>query len=116
MKKITKKQGMIELRESVSKLVLNGYVSLEKAESLLNMENEKYISLTKNICKRKGIRYSNNEVVFEILEGEKKGKKSWLNGLTGTTWYKHNNENSSFIIIDFSKDDFNMCMAYSIED
>lgn len=116
MNKITKKQGMIKLRESTSKLVLNGYVSLEKAFSLLNMENEKYISLTKNICKRKGIRYSNNEVVFEILEGEKKGKKSWLNGLTGTKWYKYNNENGSFIIIDFSKDDFNMCMVYSLED
>ena len=116
MKKITKKQGMMELRESTSRLVLNGYVNLEKANELLNMENEKYISLTKNICKRKGIKYNNNEVVFEILEGEKKGKKSWLNGLTGTKWYKYDNKNGSFIIIDFSKDDFNMCMVYTIED
>ena len=46
MKKITKKQGMIELRESISKLVLTGYVSLEKAEELLNMDNEKYTELT----------------------------------------------------------------------
>ena len=121
MKKITKKQGMIELRESVSKLVLNGYVSLEKAESLLNMENKKYTELTKDISKRKGIRYNNNEVVFEMLEGEVKGKKSWLNGLTGTKWYKHKNNNGEFIVIDFSEQyeydkDFNMCMAYSIED
>ena len=116
MNKITKKQGMIELRESTTRLVLNGYVSLEKADELLNMENKRYTELTKNICKRKGIRYNNNEVVFEILEGEKKGKKSWLNGLTGTKWYKHSNKNGNFIIIDFSKDDFNMCMAYSIED
>ena len=116
MKKITKKQGMIELMGNKSKLVLNGYVNLEKANELLNMENEKYIRLTKNICKRKGIKYNNNEVVFEILEGEKKNEKSWLNGLTGTTWYKHNNENGNFIVIDFSKDDFNMCMAYSLED
>ena len=121
MNKITKKQGMIELRESVSKLVLSGYVSLEKAESLLNMDNKKYTELTKDICKRKGIRYNNNEVVFEMLEGEVKGKKSWLNGLTGTKWYKHKNNNGEFIVIDFSEQyeydkDFNMCMAYSIED
>ena len=121
MKKITKKQGMIELMGNKSKLVLNGYVNLEKAESLLNMENEKYTELTKDISKRKGIRYNNNEVVFEILEGEVKGKKSWLNGLTGTKWYKHKNNNGEFIVIDFSEQyeydkDFNMCMAYSIED
>ena len=121
MNKITKKQGMIELMGNKSKLVLSGYVSLEKAESLLNMENEKYTELTKDISKRKGIRYNNNEVVFEMLEGEVKGKKSWLNGLTGTKWYKHKNNNGEFIVIDFSEQyeydkDFNMCMAYSIED
>ena len=119
MKKITKKQGMIELIESKSKLVLSGYINLEKAESLLNMENEKYVELTKNICKRKGIRYNNNEVVFEMLEGDVKGKKSWLNGLTGTKWYKHKSNNGEFIVIDFRGQydkDFNMCMAYSIEE
>lgn len=120
MKKITKKQGMIELRENISKLVLTGYVSLEKAHELLNMENEKYVKLTKDISKRKGIRYNNNEVVFEMLEGDVKGKKSWLNGLTGTKWYKHKSNNGEFIVIDFSEQykdkDFNMCMAYSLED
>lgn len=120
MKKITKKQGMIELRESISKLVLTGYVSLEKAHELLNMENEKYVKLTKDISKRKGIRYNNNEVVFEMLEGDVKGKKSWLNELTGTKWYKHKSNNGEFIVIDFSEQykdkDFNMCMAYSLED
>ena len=119
MKKITKKQGMIELMGNKSKLVLSGYVSLEKAFSLLNMENEKYTKLTKDICKRKGIKYNNNEVVFEMIEGDAKGKKTYLSSLTGTTWYKHNNKNGNFIVIDFSKQydkDFNMCMAYSIED
>ena len=120
MKKITKKQGMIELRESISKLVLTGYVSLEKAHELLNMENEKYVKLTKDISKRKGIRYNNNEVVFEMLEGDVKGKKTWLNGLTGTKWYKHKSDNGEFIVIDFSEQykdkDFNMTMAYSLED
>ena len=110
---------MIELIESKSKLVLSGYINLEKAESLLNMENEKYTKLTKDICKRKGIKYNNNEVVFEMLEGDVKGKKSWLNGLTGTKWYKHKSNNGEFIVIDFRGQydkDFNMCMAYSIED
>ena len=120
MKKITKKQGMIELRESISKLVLTGYVSLEKAEDLLNMDNEKYVKLTKDISKRKGIRYNNNEIVFEMLNGDVKGKKSWLNGLTGTKWYKHKSDNGEFIVIDFSEQykdkDFNMTMAYSLED
>ena len=120
MKKITKKQGMIELRESISKLVLTGYVSLEKAHELLNMENEKYVKLTKDISKRKGIRYNNNEVVFEMLEGDVKGKKTYLNGLTGTKWYKHKSNNGEFIVIDFAEQykdkDFNMCMAYSLED
>ena len=106
--------------ESISKLVLTGYVSLEKAHELLNMENEKYVKLTKDISKRKGIRYNNNEVVFEMLEGDVKGKKSWLNGLTGTKWYKHKSNNGEFIVIDFSEQykdkDFNMCMAYSLED
>ena len=120
MKKITKKQGMIELMGNKSKLVLTGYVSLEKAESLLNMDNEKYTELTKGICKRKGIKYNNNEVVFEMIEGDVKGKKSWLSSLTGTKWYKHKNNNGEFIVIDFGEQykdkDFNMCMAYSIED
>lgn len=120
MKKITKKQGMIELRESISKLVLTGYVSLEKAEDLLNMDNEKYVELTKDISKRKGIRYNNNEVVFEMLEGDVKGKKTYLNSLTGTKWYKHKSNNGEFIVIDFSEQykdkDFNMTMAYSLED
>ena len=120
MKKITKKQGMIELRESISKLVLTGYVSLEKAHELLNMENEKYVKLTKDISKRKGIRYNNNEVVFEMLEGDVKGKKSWLNGLTGTKWYKHKSNNGEFIVINFAEQykdkNFNMTMAYSLED
>ena len=120
MKKITKKQGMIELRESISKLVLTGYVSLEKAEDLLNMDNEKYVKLTKDISKRKGIRYNNNEIVFEMLNGDVKGKKTWLNGLTGTKWYKHKSDNGEFIVIDFSEQykdkDFNMTMAYNLED
>lgn len=120
MKKITKKQGMIELMETKSKLVLTGYVSLEKAHELLNMNNEKYIELTKDISKRKGIKYNNNEIVFEMLNGDVKGKKSWLNGLTGTKWYKHKNDNGEFIVIDFSDQyndkDFNMTVAYSLED
>lgn len=120
MKKITKKQGMIELRESISKLVLTGYVSLEKAEELLNMDNKKYTELTENISRRKGIKYNNNEIVFEMLNGDVKGKKTWLNGLTGTKWYKHKSNNGEFIVIDFSEQykdkDFNMTMAYSLED
>lgn len=120
MKKITKKQGMIELRKSISKLVLTGYVSLEKAKDLLNMDNKKYTELTKDISKRKGIKYNNNEIVFEFLQGDVKGKKTYLNGLTGTKWYKHKSDNGEFIVIDFSEQykdkDFNMTMAYSIED
>ena len=120
MKKITKNQGMIELRESISKLVLTGYVSLEKAESLLNMDNKKYTELTKDISRRKGIKYNNNEIVFEFLQGDIKGKKTYLNSLTGTKWYKHKSDNGEFIVIDFSEQykdkDFNMTMAYSLED
>ena len=120
MKKITKKQGMIELMESKSKLVLTGYVSLEKANELLNMENKRYTELTEGVCKRKGIKYNNNEVVFEVLEGYAKGKKTYLSSLTGTKWYKHSNKNGNFIVVDFSEQykdkDFNMCMAYSLED
>ena len=94
---------MGRIRESISKLVLTGYVSLEKAEELLNMDNEKYTELTKDISKRKGIRYNNNEVVFEMLEGDVKGKKTYLNSLTGTKWYKHKSNNGEFIVIDFSE-------------
>ena len=101
-----------------SKLVLTGYVSLNKANELLDMENKKFIELTKDIACRQGIKYNNNEVVFEILDGINKGKKSWLNSLTGTKWYLHSNLNGDFIVIDFSEQykdkDFSMCMAYQL--
>ena len=114
MKKITKKEGKLHLMENISKLVLTGYVSLNKANELLDMENKKFIELTKDISCRSGVKYNNNEVVFEVLEGSNKGKKSWLNGLTGTKWYLHSNLNGDFVVIDFSDKDLNMCMAYQL--
>ena len=118
MKKITKKEGQLHLIENVSKLVLNGYVNLDKANELLDMDNKKFIELTKDISYRSGVKYNNNEVVFEVLEGSNKGKKSWLSGLTKTKWYLHSNLNGNFIVIDFSEQytdkDFNMCMAYQL--
>ena len=114
MKKITKKEGQLHLMENVSKLVLNGYVNLDKANELLDMDNKKFIKLTKDISYRSGVKYNNNEVVFEILEGENKGKKSWLSSLTKTKWYLHSNLNGDFVVIDFSDKDFNMCMAYQL--
>ena len=114
MKKITKKEGQLHLMENISKLVLNGYVNLDKANELLNMDNKKFVELTKNIGCRSGIKYNNNEVVFEILEGDNKGKKSWLSSLTGSKWYLHSNLNGDFVVIDFSDKDFNMCMAYQL--
>lgn len=116
MNKITKKQGQLKLMENISKLVLIGNVKLDRAEEFLNMENKKYKELTKNIAYRKGIKYNNNEVVFEILEGDKQGNKSWLNSLIGTKWYEHYSNNGKFIVIDFGDDDFCKCMAYELED
>ena len=84
MKKITKKEGQLHLMENVSKLVLNGYVNLDKANELLDMDNKKFIELTKDISYRSGVKYNNNEVVFEVLDGDNRGKKSWLSSLTGT--------------------------------
>ena len=118
MKKITKKEGQLNLMKGKSKLVLTGYVNLDKANELLDMDNKKFIELTKDISYRSGVKYNNNEVVFEILEGENKGKKSWLSSLTGTKWYLRSNLNGDFIVIDFSEQytdkDFNMCMAYQL--
>ena len=118
MKKITKKEGQLHLMENISKLVLTGYVNLNKANELLDMENKKFIELTKDISYRHGIKYNNNEVVFEVLDGINKGKKSWLSSLTKTKWYLHSNLNGDFIVIDFSEQykdkDFSMCMAYQL--
>ena len=118
MKKITKKEGQLNLMKGKSKLVLSGYVNLNKANELLDMENKKFIELTKDISCRSGVKYNNNEVVFEILDGDNRGKKSWLSSLTGTKWYLHSNLNGNFIVIDFSEQytdkDFNMCMAYQL--
>ena len=118
MKKITKKEGQLNLMKGKSKLVLSGYVNLNKANELLDMENKKFIELTKDIACRQGIKYNNNEVVFEVLEGDCKGKKSWLSSLTKTKWYLHSNLNGDFVVIDFSEQykdkDFNMCMAYQL--
>ena len=118
MKKITKKEGQLNLMKGKSKLVLTGYVSLNKANELLDMDNKKFIELTKDISYRSGVKYNNNEVVFEILEGDNKGKKSWLSSLTGSKWYLHSNLNGDFVVIDFSEQykdkDFNMCMAYQL--
>ena len=114
MKKITKKEGQLHLMENVSKLVLNGYVNLDKANELLDMDNKKFIELTKDISYRSGVKYNNNEVVFEILDGDNRGKKSWLSSLTKTKWYLHSNLNGDFVVIDFSDKDLNMCMAYQL--
>ena len=118
MKKITKKEGQLNLMKGKSKLVLTGYVNLNKANELLDMDNKKFIELTKDISYRQGIKYNNNEVVFEVLEGDNKGKKSWLSSLTGTKWYLHSNLNGDFVVIDFSEQykdkDFNMTMAYQL--
>ena len=117
MKKITKKMGMENLMENTSKLILNGYVTLNRAEDLLdNTEKERYIELTRNVANRIGIKFNNNEIVFEILEGDKQGQKSWLSDLTNTKWYRHKSKNGSFIVIDFSnkKEDFNMVMVYQL--
>ena len=103
MKKISKKGGQLHLMEIVSKLVLNGYVNLDKANELLDMDNKKIIELTKDISYRSGVKYNNNEVVFEMLDGINKGKKSWLSSLTKTKWYLHSNLNGDFIVIDFSE-------------
>ena len=51
---------------------------------------------------------------FEILDGDNRGKKSWLSSLTGTKWYLHSNLNGNFVVIDFSDKDLNMCMAYQL--
>ena len=77
---------------------------------------KKYINKykTKNIACRSGVKYNNNEVVFEILDGDNRGKKSWLSSLTGTKWYLHSNLNGDFVVIDFSDKDLNMCMAYQL--
>ena len=114
MKKITKKEGQLHLMENVSKLVLNGYVNLDKANELLDMDNKRFIELTKDISYRRAIKYNNNEVVFEILDGDNRGKKSWLSSLTKTKWYLHSNLNGDFVVIDFSDKDLNMCMAYQL--
>ena len=114
MKKITKKEGQLHLMESVSKLVLNGYVNLDKANELLDMDNKKFIELTKDISYRSGVKYNNNEVVFEVLDGDNRGKKSWLSSLTGTEWCLHSNLNGNFVVIDCSDKDLNMCMAYQL--
>ena len=114
MKKITKKEGQLNLMKGKSKLVLTGYVSLNKANELLDMDNKKFIELTKDISYRSGVKYNNNEVIFEILDGDNRGKKSWLSSLTGTKWYLHSNLNGNFVVIDFSDKDLNMCMAYQL--
>ena len=58
MKKITKKEGQLNLMKGKSKLVLTGYVSLNKANELLDMENKKFIELTKDISCRSGVKYN----------------------------------------------------------
>lgn len=116
MKKITKKEGMEYLNETISKLVLTGYVDLKKANELLDMKNKEFIEKTKDISYRKVIKSNNNQVVFELLDGDVKGKKTWLTDLAKTTWYIYNNHNGKFIVIDFSSKSqfFKMTMAYQL--
>ena len=64
MKKITKKEGQLHLMENISKLVLTGYVNLNKANELLDMENKKFIELTKDIACRHVIKYNN--ITFRV--------------------------------------------------
>lgn len=109
MKKITKKNGIELLSKGEVKNVLCGYISKEKAEKLLNMDNTEYKEKTCNCAKKVLIKASNTQLVFEV-----DGSKSWLTGLVGSNWYEVTTGNGEFILVQFLDGTFSQCVAYEL--
>ena len=114
--KITKKEGQSRLLKNISKMVC---IASGDANKMINIINntpmEDYIKATENVPTRQGIKFNNNEVVFQILEGENKGRHSWLSSLTGTKWYTFKSKlDKEYILIHFINGDFQECMAYEL--
>ena len=116
MKKISKKEGQTRLMNNISKMVCMANGDTERIATLINntpMEN--YIKCTENVPTRQGIKFNNNEVVFQILEGENKGQHSWLSSLTGSKWYEFTSKlDKNYVIIHFINGDWEQCMAYEL--
>ena len=114
--KITKKEGQSRLLKNISKMVCITSGDTNKMINIINnTPMEDYIKATENVPTKQGIKMNNKEVVFQILEGENKGKYSWLSSLTGTKWYTFKSElNKEYILIHFINGDWNQCMAYEL--
>ena len=100
MNKISKISGQKELMNRKSKMVLSTTGSLEALIGAFNrIDKEEYLIQTANCPQRIGVRYNNNEVVFQILNGIQEKTQSWLTGLKGSVWYKLNQYDREFIIV-----------------
>ena len=114
--KITKKEGQSRLLKNISKMVCITSGDTNKMINIINnTPMEDYIKATENVPTRQGIKFNNNEVVFQILEGENKGSYSWLSSLTGSKWFEFKSElDKEYILIHFINGDFQECMAYEL--
>ena len=114
--KITKKEGQTRLLKNTSKMVCITSGDTNKMINIINNTPlEDYIKATENVPTRQGIKMNNNEVVFQILEGEKVGTHSWLSSLTGSKWYEFKSElNKEYVLIHFINGDWEQCMAYEL--
>ena len=114
--KITKKEGQTRLLKNISKMVCITSGDTTKIMNIINnTPMEDYIKATENVPTRQGIKMNNNEVVFQILEGDKAGQHSWLSSLTGSKWYEFKSElNKEYVLIHFIDGDWEQCMAYEL--
>ena len=101
--KITKKEGQTRLLKNTSKMVCITSGDTNKMINIINNTPlEDYIKATENVPTRQGIKMNNNEVVFQILEGENEGSHSWLSSLTGTKWYTFKSKlDKEYVLIHF---------------
>ena len=114
--KITKKEGQTRLLKNISKMVCIASGDTNKMINIINNTHmEDYIKENEKVKIREGIKMNNKEVLFQKLEGENKGKYSWLSSLTGSKWFEFKSKlDKEYILIHFINGDWEQCMAYEL--
>ncbi len=100
MDKITKKAGQEILMKKTSRMVLSTTGNVEAFLRVFDrIDKEEYLYQVEYSPARIGIKANNNNMAFKLLDGPQEGTASYLTGLIGSTWYKHEEYDLNFIVI-----------------
>ena len=115
MNKISKKEALNLLSNNTSKMVLLAWDrNSQFAKNVIdNTSKEHFEKVVKNIPKRIVVKANNEKCIFEILEGDEKGKKVYLSSLINSNFYTYKNDLGKFIIFEENKGKGD-CIAYAL--